>query len=66
MMVIGANEDFPIVAIKCIYKLLSCKPCLAICRELYCTCTTIDVHLCTSGHGKVQRVSVLAERAERV
>ena len=58
MMVIGANEDFPIVAIICIYKLLSCKPCLAICRELYCTCT--------SGHGKVQRVSVLAERAERV
>ena len=26
MMVIGANEDFPIVAIKCIFKLLSCKP----------------------------------------
>ena len=39
---------------------------LAICRELYCTCTTIDVDLCTSGHGKLQRVSVLAERAERV
>ena len=65
-MVIGVNEDFPILLSNAYTNHYHALYGLAICRELYCTCTTIDVDLCTSGHGKIQRVSVLAERAERV